>query len=453
MKVKDIFDAIGNVRDELIEKTAFIDVQAMPRINRISINRRLWIAACVAAALLLGALGIGAIATLTEAWFKSKQTEAVTEIEAPQICEDGRHIYTVGNTCDVCDYTIPVTAGLIYEINDSVCAISGIGDTADTDIHIPAFYGTYMVESIYENAFKNCDKLTSIEIPTTIKSIGKGAFDGCTGLLVFDGGVAYADKWAVASDQNATEVNLRQNTVGIAAGTFEHCELLTDAVIPEGVTSIGNKAFEGCYALLSIKIPDSVTYLGDGAFYACVELTNVSIGNGILSIGKDTFNSCVRMNSIALGSNIKRIGEQAFQNCRMLKSISIPEGVRSIGGYAFSGCEALEEITVPDSVALIEWAAFRDCVSLESITLGRGLSKIEGHVFRGCESLISVTIPASVKSIGSGAFMECSWLAKVTFEDTYGWSVNGKLVDVSKPSTNMINLVDVYGSYEWKKTN
>ena len=42
---------------------------------------------------------------------------------------------------------------------------------------------------------------------------------------------------------------------------------VTEVVIPDGVTSIGNWAFIGCSSLTSVTIPDSVTSIGDSAFY------------------------------------------------------------------------------------------------------------------------------------------------------------------------------------------
>ena len=50
---------------------------------------------------------------------------------------------------------------------------------------------------------------------------------------------------------------------------FSYCTGLTSIVIPDSVTSIGDKAFQYCSGLTSIVIPDSVTTIGDGAFGNC----------------------------------------------------------------------------------------------------------------------------------------------------------------------------------------
>ena len=55
---------------------------------------------------------------------------------------------------------------------------------------------------------------------------------------------------------------------------------LTDIVIPNSVTSIGNWTFGGCSSLASITIPNSVTSIGNYVFNYCTSLTSVTLGNG-----------------------------------------------------------------------------------------------------------------------------------------------------------------------------
>ncbi len=81
------------------------------------------------------------------------------------------------------------------------------------------------VTSVEENAFWDCDNLTSIEIPNSVITIGDNAFG--------------------------------------------NCDSLTSITIPDSVTSIGYEAFRECESLASITIPDSVTSIGEDAFGIC----------------------------------------------------------------------------------------------------------------------------------------------------------------------------------------
>ena len=83
-------------------------------------------------------------------------------------------------------------------------------------------------------------------------------------------------------------------------------------VIPDSVTSIGNRAFSYCKSLKEITIPDSVTSIGNSAFYGCTSLKEITIPNSVTSIGN-----------------------RAFYGCTSLKEITIPDGVTSINHHAF----------------------------------------------------------------------------------------------------------------------
>ena len=54
---------------------------------------------------------------------------------------------------------------------------------------------------------------------------------------------------------------------------------LTNIVIPNGVTSIGDEAFSHCGRLVKVTIPNSVTSIGVYAFYRCSSLTDVNFQN------------------------------------------------------------------------------------------------------------------------------------------------------------------------------
>ena len=66
-----------------------------------------------------------------------------------------------------------------------------------------------------------------------------------------------------------SNVVIPNSVTSIGDSAFLDCCSLTDIVIPDGVTSIGDYAFLGCYSLTDIVIPDGVTRIGDSAFAYC----------------------------------------------------------------------------------------------------------------------------------------------------------------------------------------
>ena len=118
-------------------------------------------------------------------------------------------------------------------------------------------------------------------------------------------------------------------------------ELVTEIVIPDTVTSIGNYAFYDCTFLTSIEIPDSVTSIGEYAFYKCTSLTSIEIPDSVTSIGNYVFYKCTSLTSIEIPDTVTSIGDYAFYNCTSLTSVEIGDSVTSIGSYAFRKCTSL----------------------------------------------------------------------------------------------------------------
>ena len=103
------------------------------------------------------------------------------------------------------------------------------------DIVIPSTVSynndTYRVTAIGENAFENCQDVTSVSIGAYVTTIGEAAFKNCTGL---------------------TEVTLGDYVINVDREAFSGCSALTSLTIGHGVRNIGSKAFAGCTALEAI---------------------------------------------------------------------------------------------------------------------------------------------------------------------------------------------------------
>ena len=108
----------------------------------------------------------------------------------------------------------------------------------------------------------------SITIPDGVTSIGDDAFRYCSGLE----NIYITD---IASWCNISGISNLMAYGSSNKKLYLNNELITKLVIPDSVTSIGERAFSGCSGLTSITIPDSVTSIGRSAFNGCSGLTEV----------------------------------------------------------------------------------------------------------------------------------------------------------------------------------
>lgn len=169
--------------------------------------------------------------------------------------------------------------GIFYNINGNAVTVTykgtyyfsyvneynGVVVIPETVIHDGT---TYLVTTIGNSAFCDCDGVTSVTIPNSVTTIGTQVFEGCTALL---------------------RVTIGDAVTTIGSQAFNGCASLLNVTIGKSVTTIGASAFHGCVALTSIDIPNSVTTIGNRAFYDCWELKSVTLGKAIATIGKDAF--------------------------------------------------------------------------------------------------------------------------------------------------------------------
>ena len=148
----------------------------------------------------------------------------------------------------------------------------------------------------------------------------------------------------VTIPETITVDNVVYNVTSIGRDAFDRCSGLTSVTIPNSVTRIGIQAFWACHGLTSITIPNSVTRIEACVFQNCTGLTSITIPNSVTSIGKRAFSVCTGLTSITIPNSVTSIGDWAFDYCSSLTSITIPNSVTSIGRFAFSECVNLENV-------------------------------------------------------------------------------------------------------------
>lgn len=132
--------------------------------------------------------------------------------------------------------------------------------------------------SIADNAFEYCVNITSINIPSSVTSIGEYAFRSCTGLPVSENQLRYADTYLIEGiDQDATSYVIKNGTKWIGDGAFKSWyHNLTSVSIPNSVIQIGADAFLFCNQLIKITIPANVASIGAAAFAYCNNLSSIT---------------------------------------------------------------------------------------------------------------------------------------------------------------------------------
>ncbi len=312
--------------------------------------------------------------------------------------------------------------------------------------------------NVGQGAFSDCDTLTQVSIPSSVRSLGNYVFAGCTALETVG--------WAAATSGN--------NSIG--AYTFSGCTSLSSMEIPQRTTTIGMHAFEGCTSLVSVTFPDTVDIIGDYAFaysglgavilpegvndlgdYAfagCPSLTEATLPSTLDTIPVGAFSGCTSLSKVNFAEEgLETVGVGAFQSTR-LTSVSFPEGVTSIGDSALANCPSLSSVALPSTLRTLGDHVMDSCPALTAIAVAEGstaFSSVDGVLFgnggnvllkyptastatsyevpEGVTSisaaafdhslnLTMVDIPASVTAIGEGAFAGCSGIREILIAST-----------------------------------
>lgn len=199
-----------------------------------------------------------------------------------------------------------------------------------TKIGKMAFYGTQAlksidipstVTSIGESAFADCFSLEKIELGQ-IESFGQNTFARCSSLetakIQGSSDVAYPSNMFSTWGSGHSAAPLKTLEIGAGKIQFSLSNKQKDSietiVLGDGVTEIPNNFAANCTKLTSVSLPDALTSVPANAFQGCSSLEKVGISEN---------------------SKLQSIGNGAFVNSA-LTQIYIPKGVTSIGSGAFN---------------------------------------------------------------------------------------------------------------------
>ena len=144
------------------------------------------------------------------------------------------------------------------------------------DVVIPAG-----VRRIFDEAFRNRKKVTSVVIPEGVTIIEANAFSGCSGLV---------------------SVELPSTLKEIWTEAFRGCKALRSVVVPNGVEIIKEGAFQNCESLERVELPNSVQTIPARTFFGCKGLCYISLPKKMQSKVASLFDPIILTERVAKGA-------------------------------------------------------------------------------------------------------------------------------------------------------
>lgn len=408
---------------------------------------------------------------------------------------EGEHNF-VNGICSICKgYNTFGTEGLVFEysLGTGVCRVSGYTGT-EKNVVIPEYFKderdwNYKVTYIGHHAFEDNKVIESVYIPSTVTAIYMEAFNKCTNLkeINIPSSVTEISSRCFDECNSLTKVNIESidtwltytflsntcNPLYYAKHLYVNGTLLTDLVIPEGVTKINAHSFVNVVDITSITLPSSLLQIGSSAFNGCTGLERVNVEDisdwlnilfndrtsNPLYYAKHLYIDGSLLTDLVIPEGTINLQKYAFVNCVDLKSVVIPNSVTSNLYSQFSGCYNIEIMTLPNpgyeysnsvdtfgdyfggyeyenSVEITQdnggvtyylpaalktvhvtgekilRNAFENCYTITTITFDN-VKSIGDNAFNGCSNLYSITLPNTLESIGDDAFEYCHRLVEI----------------------------------------
>ena len=256
------------------------------------------------------------------------------------------------------------------------------------------------VEKIPAYLCSGITQISEISIPESVTYMGRAAFKECPGIT--------SVRW---NARTCTDFTSAENSAG-----FNTCPNITAFAFGENVEKIPAYLCFGMERLTEIILPQKTTTLGNGVFKNCIGLQSISIPLSTTTIGADAFNDCMALTSAIWNARwCSDFTSSPFNASPNIASFTFGEGVERIPAFLCRGLEAIDEITLPEGATYIGAEAFSGCSGVTVVNLGNSLTNIGSKAFYGC-GLSTVSIPMSLTSIGAEAFGDCVRLKSVIWD-------------------------------------
>lgn len=311
-------------------------------------------------------------------------------------------------------------------IGDGAFAYGDIEDSYSAYSRQPKHYAVTLqdgITAIGDKAFWNAD-ISEINIPSSVQSIGAGAFYGCPSCQFK---VAPNHSNFAVIDEGLYDKS-KKELLALSWKNIPFDSTKRNVTIPEGIRSVGAYSFASAYLGRGIiTLPSTLTTIDDYAFWNALGVLSGDLSN-LTTIGVGAFmkSDCIE-EDLTLPS-IESIGEMAFQEAHIdayLKFTNAPikqlkdktfqnVHVSYKNSISFKGC-SLEQIgnEVYNEKNLSIFIDVKNCKDIGRGNAGIGYWMIDENYFSPFLTTIPAglnpyfkSLPPTVTAIESGAYTD-----------------------------------------------
>ena len=344
------------------------------------------------------------VTAIGEAAFKWKDASSITlpetldtiranafnTFEVPELKLPSKVRYIGDNAFSSCKFTTFVVPESVEEIGNR--AFFSCNKLAS--IQLPS-----QLKKLGQSVFYNCG-LTSITWPASLTTVPYSTFQACRKLenVTFQSDLTMVDKMAFLKCSALKSINLPSTVDSIGYEAF--CNTgLESFTLPKSVTKLGSE-FIANAPITAFKVEEGNTHFAvyDGAIYSADKrllwaapvkgLTSFKVLDGCLGICGGAFSQC-EATEITLPNSLVAIDSFGFCEAKVEK-INFPAGLKLIGEQGFAGTN-LTDVTLPEGCTVVYEAAFALCPKLKTVTLPKTLTDIAIRAFLNCSALEKIT--------------------------------------------------------------
>ena len=406
-----------------------------------------------------------------------------TNLDISKISGDNenRKFYLVKSSGDVYSLVSKKTGQQLYNDGTNVClktcsnfyvlekAVEGVSVQRDSvDVIVGEPYDLSEIMTVLPENASNKDVLWASS-DDKIASVNNGIVNGilpgkCTITMTTKDGGYSANCEVTVNDGGNVGGTCGDNITWQIINTPDYYMDQSSILILSGSGSMDNySGKEGApwavyaHRITDVVIGNDITSIGDFAFSNMKKIETIAVPSGVKTIGKHAFDGCGTIERLSLAESVESVKQGAFDNCDISKvsyegtdreHLSLCSNAQTYGGNdAFCNAEWTCSGGISDEGYLrdVYWKYAENVLTVSSVYSGQTMDQSQGipwedyyvkeiiidydeanpkdfiyqtgYIFNYNDVLEKVTIPSVTYHITDGTFRNCTHLKEVVFKD------------------------------------